>query len=495
MPSTIPYDPSLVLGNIVPKNKLDTLTEISKKQVLIDTAEDKLNSLLETKRIIDMTIQELIAIDKNIDTSDLLQKGREVINDIRETAVAYANAKIKGAEEILKLKTEEPKNDDNNEKYLESPVDYDNTRIKSLPLSANSMKMNFQYFSNDVNDQNLDIPATVRSFICDEAKMLGKDAAAQTADAAMNQVHSQYSNHSISGTLIISITCTHKNTDILAPLILDVDKAIRIWNKIYPDDMIKTGSKENMEKIAEQANTKTENSLTLLSGATYGSCFIGMIHVLNTTNTRDSEEIYNVANGMQSQITCGEWLQNAKGGFGIDDSVLDDIKKLLSSQDISSHCTLVCMGCIPSIKSNSVKFAVKQFNDFDGGTDMKNVAVLQSATATRKDTVGSDAKKARTGGQFMEMQNSRTQAILKSLAKIDDGENKIIDINSLMNALDDYIAKASKSEKSDIGVPINYFLKPITKSQLAEMWVSKYFPGKYLSISGDDSSSPIPIKK
>jgi hypothetical protein len=39
-------------------------------------------------------------------------------------------------------------------------------------------------------------------------------------------------------------------------------------------------------------------------------------------------------------------------------------------------------------------------------------------------------------------------------------------------------------------VPINYYLKPITKAQLAQMWVAKYYPGKYLAISGDDSTPP-----
>ena len=29
----------------------------------------------------------------------------------------------------------------------------------------------------------------------------------------------------------------------------------------------------------------------------------------------------------------------------------------------------------------------------------------------------------------------------------------------------------------DVGVPINYYLKPITAGQLAQMWVAKYLPG------------------
>lgn len=59
-------------------------------------------------------------------------------------------------------------------------------------------------------------------------------------------------------------------------------------------------------------------------------------------------------------------------------------------------------------------------------------------------------------------------------------KSKIIDINSLMTAFEDYVDKALKGS---LGMPINYYLKPITKSQLAEMWVDKYFPNKFLKVN------------
>jgi hypothetical protein len=246
-----------------------------------------------------------------------------------------------------------------------------------------------------------------------------------------------------------------------------------------------------MEKIAEQADTNTEKCLTLLSGATYGSCFIGMIHVLNTTSTEASETMYSIASSLQGKVSVGRWMASAKGEFGIDDSFSDDMKNLLSSQDISSHCTLVSIGCIPSIKSNNVKLAVMEFNNFDGKAAMENLERLQNATAADRDTVDTGAKTAKTGAQMVAMESSRIKAVLSGLAKIDDAQNKIIDINSLMTALEDYVNKALDGK---VGVPINYYLKPVTKSQLAEMWVSKYFPGKYLSISGDDNP-PAPAPK
>ena len=75
---------------------------------------------------------------------------------------------------------------------------------------------------------------------------------------------------------------------------------------------------------------------------------------------------------------------------------------------------------------------------------------------------------------------------MSGLEKIDSGQNKMLDINSLMTAFEDYVEKALAG---NIGVPINFYLKSITRAQLAQMWVAKYYPNKYLSISGDDSKT------
>src|SRR5579862_3532177 len=92
MPSTIPYDPSLVLGNIVTKEKLDIVTAISAAQAPADAAEDTLNSLISLKRSIDMTVQELI--EMNIDATNLIQESQETGKQITAAAVDYGKTKL-----------------------------------------------------------------------------------------------------------------------------------------------------------------------------------------------------------------------------------------------------------------------------------------------------------------------------------------------------------------------------------------------------------------
>ncbi len=110
---------------------------------------------------------------------------------------------------------------------------------------------------------------------------------------------------------------------------------------------------------------------------------------------------------------------------------------------------------------------------------MENLASLQNMTASEKDSVDTSAESARLGNQMIALKNAQMQGVLSGLSEIDDGCNQMIDINSMMTALEDYINKALGGE---LGIPINYYLKPVTKSELAQMWVDKYFPNKFLKV-------------
>ncbi|HTH60988.1 MAG TPA: hypothetical protein VL689_12635 [Paraburkholderia sp.] len=481
MPSTIPYDPSLALGNLVSLDRLQVLEQIAQAQAPADAAEDTLNALISTKRSLDMTGQELLGM--GIDITDVVAASDETGKDIATAAAEYAKAKIASVKAVQPLKLKLSAITES----IESPVDYNRTQIKQMPLSADSLNMNVQYFTNDTNSQSSSTHAQqIATFVAGQVGFFGDDFSNQASTSAASQVNSQVQRHSIAGTLVIAVTCTHKDAVLLAPFILDVDKGIRAFNAVFPDNMIKTDSLSSISTIAAQANTKEEKALTLLSGATMGSCFIGMVHVLNVTDSKSSETMRSIASSLQTQFEVSGWFEDVSGGFGVNSSFSDDAKALLSTQNVTSHCTLTTIGSIPSIKSNQVKMAVQQFTDFDGSSSMQALLKLQGVTAGDQESVASSAQAARTGGQFVAMKSSQMQAALSSLSEIDDGQNKIIDTNSMMDALDDYIQKCLAG---NIGAPITYYLKKVTASQLAQMWMAKYYPGKYLAISGDDSGT------
>jgi len=486
MPSTIPYDPSLVLGNIVSDKALSLVSQISALQAPVDAAQEDLNTLLASRRSLDMTKTELMNL--GIGTSKVAKSIDKLNERIDEVASKYADIKIAAEESIQPLRAQIQGVHVN----MESPVDYVNTQIKSLPLAADSINMDVQYFSFDENGQTASSYASnISSYVSSSVSFLGKDTSNQMSQAAAKQVSDQTSKHSVAGTLVLSVSCTHKNASVLAPFVLNVDKGIKVWNALFKDDKLVPTSTSNMAAIAAQEDSDSPDAhkFSIISGMTFGSSFVGMVHVLNTSSTSVYEKMTSVVDTLQSQMDGAAWFANAAGGFGVDESISNDVKKLLSSQSISSHVTMICMGAIPSMVANDVKMGVQQFADFDPAKDMQAITTLQNSVASDQNTVKESADAARTGQQMISMKSSTVKAALSALSTIDDGNNKILDVNSMMTALDDYLKKAAEGTS---GVPINYYLKDISKGMLAEMWVAKYFPGKYMAISYDDTKPKEP---
>jgi hypothetical protein len=486
---SIPFDPALVLGNLVDDDLLKAVLAVSAAAAPADNAQEALNALITAKHSIDMTIQEITGM--GVDPKDVITASASLGSDISKAAVAYATASIKAQQDILKAKGARAAVPVS--ASIESPIDYNKTQIKTMPLSADSIKMDAQYFSMDENEQDAtSVVASIKSYVAASTSFLGSSRSLEASDAAQSQASSQYQNHDISGTLVITAGCTHKNALLLAPFVMDPDKAIRVWNVLYPSDTISTDNPSKMVTDIINGKPGTQNFMKLLSGATYGSSFVGMVHILNSTTTTSSQTMYSVADSLQATMKAGAWFADIEGGFGVADSFSNDVKRMLSLQQISSHCSIITMGSIPSIKSNTVKIGVKEFADFDGASMMEKLATLQNATASDEDSVSASAASARTGGQMVQMQATQVKSVMSGLGDIDDGNNKMLDINSMMTAFEDYVDKALAG---NLGVPINYYLKYIPKEALAHLWVSKYYP-QYLAISEDDSGrgGPAPAK-
>ena len=485
MSTSIPYDPSLALGNIVPADHLAVLEQISTLQGPINAALGELNSSILLKRKLNMTMQDLVNL--GIDTSTVSKSLEAVNKQILSAAESYATVSVDALPKIAAAKGKIPQVSDS----VESPIDYNKSLIKQLPLSADSMTMDAQYFSFDESGQSSDSSmASMKSFLSESSsEVLGPSRSEQMTTAATAQVNRQRENHDIQGTLVISANCTHKSAAVFAPFIIDVDKGIRAWNEIFPDQMIKTDSPSSIAAIAATQETKAAKYFNLLSGATFGSSFVGMVHVLNTTSTQSSQQMYSTAESLQAQMDVGSWFAKESGQFGVSSSFSDSAKNLLSSQQITSHISLVTMGLIPTIAATDVELAVKQFSNFSPDQMMGQLQTMQNNNAAQQASVAQAADAARSSNEVSAMKAATITSVMSAVANHQDGSNKMLDINSLMTAFTDYVAKAGAG---NIGVPITYFLKPITAAQLAQMWVAKYLPRQYVTSAGDDSTPAEP---
>lgn len=483
MPTSIPYSPSLVLGSIVHPAAMDTLLAMSAVQAPIDAAQDTLNSFISLRHSLRMTMDELM--NMNIIPGELSLKIDDVGTQLDKAATAYATTRI---EQELKLQQLRAKVQLVNA-GVESPIDYNRTVIKYLPLAADTLKMDAQYFSFDENKQNADnTVSTIRKFISAAAGDIGDSVALDIADSAVKQINRQRQMHKVAGTLVLTANCTHRQASVLAPLVLDVDKAIRVWNELFKDaqDKIKMDP-GTMDRIAKQEGTTAEKSFSIISGATYGSSFVGMVHVLRTESTTTSQDMESTEDVVQAKVEDESWWRSESGGMGEDDETASDIKNLLSRQNITSHVTVLTSGVILGIEGVEVQTAVRAFaaDEAEGGT-MAALATLANTTSAGTQSMQAMAAAARTGKDLVDMKEVTVTCVLSKLGEIKGMKGKMLNIDSLMTAFDNYVERA---RAGGIGVPINYYLKSITRSQLAQMWMAKYYPDRFLMISGDDSAA------
>lgn len=490
MPTSIPYAPSLVLGSIVHPSTMETLLGISALLAPIDARQETLNSFIAMKRSLDMTAQELV--NMGLDPKDLQGRIVDVGKQIDQAATDYARSRVEQELKLQPLRARLRLVDAD----LESPVDHNRSKVEMFDLASDSMSLDAQFFSFDRNDQDVaNKLSSVQSYVSASTSLLGSDASFELAQSSAAQLSKQLQMHDIEGTLVITASCTHRKAPMLAPLMLDVDKAIRVWNQLFPgaQDRIQTDA-DAVGRIAADADQPGQKTMNIISGASLGSSFVGMVHVLRRETTESSESMESRAKDISASLQISAAVASFKGGFGLDKSSAEGLKDLLSRLDVTSHVSIITAGYIPTITANDVSLGVAQFARFDPQDMMTDLEKLNGFTAADQTSVSQSAQAARTRGQFVALKTATIESVLSGLSKIDDGSNRMLDLKSLMTAFEGYADAASGvNADAPIGLPINYYLKPVTRVQLAQMWVSKYYPGKFVAIQGDDA--PVPQRK
>jgi hypothetical protein len=346
------------------------------------------------------------------------------------------------------------------------------------------MNMDVQYIRNEDEDDGSNAHAdnVAASVSAAVSSVFGFKAAASVATNVANTTLLTTTAHNIIGTLVITAACTHKMATELAPFILDPEKAIDAWNQTYPSDIIPS----DPTAMAELINVDNKNKLHILSGKTIGSSFVGLVHFEQHENTDSTQNSNASTKAANASFEYGGWFADYEGKFGITKDVSDNVKKMFSTTNVTSHCSLITMGLIPSIKSNLIKTTVNTLKP-DAKEVMSQLSAIQGATDSTVKTIGSSASDAKVGSQYIELNNSYITNVVSNLGIIENDNNQVIDTNSLMTAFDDYVQQATKGED---GVPINFFIREITKSAIVKAWMKKFNPrANWQFSSGDDSET------
>ena len=486
MASSIPFDhPSLVLGHVVNADLLSRLEKIAGLQAKTDAAFERMNSFIAMRRGLSMTINELVSL--GVDITDLKTRIANLNKHVSDAARDYMAARITNDTGVQQLREEVAAME--NVAGLESPLDFKGVNVERLPLASDSIKIDLQYFSYGSNDDSrATAMASIESAIRESTASLGP-AARDVPKSAAAQVHQQLKNHSLVGTLVITASATHRSSALLQPLVLDVDKAVEVWNSVHSaaGEGINTTDLTSVVQASEaQGAAADANSLTLLTGANYGSSSIGMVRMGNSemagTGLDPQQE-----ETLQEQLRMGGWLKAATGGFGMDESVLENVRQLLSTQNVSTHVNLIVLGSVPSLASSQLRMGVASLLD---GPQRAGSAVTAPSHDSHQ-TASSMADTSLKGGQRVAMQSGLMQSVIQGLGTIDHGSNKVVDLNTLMNAFDNYITQVS--DPKSVGIPISFIFRKISKAQIARLWLDKYFA--LAKTKGDPASADkVPTK-
>ena len=468
MASSIPFDhPSLVLGHVVNTELLGLLEKIASLQAKTDAAFEKMNSFIAMRRGLSMTLNELIGL--GVDVAELKNKIGELNQNVSDAARDYMAARIANDTGVQQLREQMATVE--NVSGLESPLDFSAVQVIRLPLASDSIKIDIQYFSyGSSDDTSAQAISSIESVIRESTSGLGQ-IARDVPKTAAAQVHQQLKNHSLAGTLVITASASHRATAMLDPLKLDVDKSVEVWNSVHSaaGEGLNTADLASMT-LASEANEGVAGapSLTLLTGANYGSSFIGMVHMVNNEFAGAGLAVEEEA-ALQEQMRLGGWMKAATGGFGVDDEVLDNVRKVLSTQNISTHANLIVLGAVPSLTSSQLRTGLVTMLE----EQRRTAGDPPGKPLDARQTPGSLASESFRAGQHIARESGLMQSALQGLGAIDHGSNKVVDVNTLMSTFDNYITKVA--DATSVGIPVSFFFRKISRGHIARQWIDKYF--------------------
>lgn len=471
--STIPYDPSLVLGMVVDPTKIDQLKQIAELQKPVDNARNKVNALLRQKLSLDMTVRELVSLGATPDQlEDINGNIRTIMDSIVESTGELSTAVIASEAAIANLKSSQEQKQISSQ--VESPIDFSASQLQSLPISSDSMNMDVQYFRYEENEESASNTAnSISSFVSAKvSSFFGPTVGAQAAASTNSAVSEARKGRSIIGTVVILINCTHKQAQVFSPVQLDVENALENY-ATYTGKPWTTTDPENMAKIANQSiqGGNKDNAMPVLVGASYGSSFVGFVNFEKIERTQSWQAAQSAAFQASVEIERGLFVEQSLS-TGVEMDTASSVKNLLSTSDIMSHCSVITMGLIPSIKSNEVTSVVEGLQG-DPASYMEQLAVMKESTTGGRDSLAARAEQARKGNAIGQMKADFVRNAVTTVGKLDENKNKVIDMNSLMTALDDFVERANKGEG---GVPINFYIKYVTERTIARQWLQKYYP-------------------
>eukprot|EP00547_Thalassionema_nitzschioides_P015835 CAMPEP_0194242432 /NCGR_PEP_ID=MMETSP0158-20130606/7963_1 /TAXON_ID=33649 /ORGANISM="Thalassionema nitzschioides, Strain L26-B" /LENGTH=506 /DNA_ID=CAMNT_0038977507 /DNA_START=101 /DNA_END=1621 /DNA_ORIENTATION=+ len=487
--TSIPYDPSLVLGQLVYPNQIEELMEQAEIQKPQDRANDKFNTMVLSVYKFERIFQQMINMGVEGKNLEELRKQKGAVKaEMVASAIDLGKTTIVAQQKIFEYKMARQQKQIS--MSIESPIDFPNSPVIQFPASFDTMKFDVQMFRNEEMDQSSSAHASSVATKVGLAVMgtNPSDGAQYTVgvDASFSSSHSMAQTaekHEIDSTIVITCVASHRMADLIEPCILHPVKLLNSWNALFPNDQLQTDPQRMfmvaMEADAEDRKESPEgnNAISLLSGCTKSSSFIGYVHILKSDETTSKQRSDSVASALQVSIERDWQVQSMSGNFGVSASAQSTAASLLSTSGLQNSCSFTVTGVIPTIECHTVETTVKKMQP-DSQTVMKQLGTLNEATNSgaiieKGDRASDNVGEAKIGGQFISLNNEYLKESVSALSEYDKTQNQVIDLNSMWTAFDDY---RDKVREGNCGVPNNFFIKQIKKEDVAKNYIRTFYP-------------------
>mmetsp|Transcript_12868 Transcript_12868/g.18905 ORF Transcript_12868/g.18905 Transcript_12868/m.18905 type:complete len:500 (+) Transcript_12868:166-1665(+) len=473
--TSIPADPTLVLGMIIQPEKIDQLMQIADLQKPVNNANDRLNNLIASDYKLQMIYNQMVNL--NVDLESLEKLDDEKLRLKAETAKAaidYAEEVIKSEAAVREAKDKMSQMQIS--RQIESPIDFKQSKIEQFPLSFDSLKFDVQFFQSlDSDDSSTAHAQSISKHISVAfSAAIIPSVSADLVNSAHESVAKQTSSSRLEGTIVITANATHKQADLMAPCVMDPVKLLTAWNFTYQDDYLGVDPEQMMNSaLKRETSEDRDRVLHILTGVSRGSAFVGYVHILKDERTNTTSRATSTASAVKGTVEANMFAMSLTGSYSMSKDASASMNSLLSTSMLNNQASLTCMGVIPSIVSNSMETAVQNLSP-DPQQIMSQLTAIQGASdAGVNQSMEAQASDAKTGAQFIALNSEYLKTSVAALGDETRISNKVIDTNSMMTAFEDYLKKAIEG---NCGIPINYFIKEVSKSMVARTYVKKFYP-------------------
>lgn len=459
MSFSLPYDhPALVLGHLVPPPLLSMLDKVRAIQGKTDAALDRMHSLMSMRRSLTMTLSEMVSL--GIDVAALEDRIQALNQAVAEAGADYITKRLDNdvaiqaeRDRILELDFSE---------LSESPLDLSGVTVARKPLASDTLQIDIQYFKHLGSANGVDtVRARVEQMVRENTEGLSLQTA-KLAKQASALVAQQQDSHDLVGTLVITANATHRNVAMLEPVKLDVQKAIDAWNDNFASAAIRLNPLDPsaMAKVAMQTRGEAvDKSLTLLTGVTYGSSFVGMIHLVRNKMSPPGLSEADMKT-LVERLRLATVINGETGGLGAEQSVLEEVRQMISDQGFTAHVSILVNGALTTPTTQHLDKLIDKTVKLP--MSLPAEGVLQFVGAAHADT-------ARAAQAATQSDVGRVSGLATTLSSVDRNSGTAIDLGTLLTAFDNYLIAVG--DKNTVGSPVGFYVKRINAAQIARAWM------------------------